>query len=170
MPRGLGNTAAKNPYRGGSTPKKTNCGKGVCPANRRLISVLHYVKNRDDYLFRAKAQPKDKTREYKKRWKELNPDAVAKNTAERKSFVRQRTPKWLTKEHHDQILGFYTEARRVSAETGINHEVDHIAPLRSEVVCGLHVPWNMRVIPDSENQLKNNKFIEDLCLPAFLPR
>lgn len=132
--------------------------------------MLAYERNKPRYLARAKAQPKDKTREYKKRWKERNPAAVAKSTAEYKEHIRVRTPAWLTEAHHAEMLSFYEEARRISAETGINHEVDHIAPLRSDVVCGLHVPWNMRVIPDSENQFKNNKFIEDLCLPAFLPR
>lgn len=68
------------------------------------------------------------------------------------------TPGWLTKADRERIASIYAEAATKSAGSGIPHDVDHIVPLRSKVVCGLHVPWNLRAIPAHENRSKSNNF------------
>ena len=68
------------------------------------------------------------------------------------------TPKWLTKEHSEEIEFIYLECAIRSASSGIKYEVDHIIPLRSKLVCGLHVPWNLRVIESYKNRQKSNLF------------
>jgi 5-methylcytosine-specific restriction endonuclease McrA len=60
-----------------------------------------------------------------------------------------------------QIEEFYKEARRLTEETGVNYVVDHYWPINGKVSCGLHVPWNLRVITQSENDSKGNKEPED---------
>jgi hypothetical protein len=50
------------------------------------------------------------------------------------------------------------KSRTEAKATGEKYVVDHIVPLRSDVVCGLHVPWNLRVITHEKNLLKLNKF------------
>lgn len=52
----------------------------------------------------------------------------------------------------------YKQAKHLTKLTGIIHHVDHIIPLQSDNVCGLHVYNNLQVIPGSENQSKSNKF------------
>ena len=73
--------------------------------------------------------------------------AASKRNAKKK----KATPPWLAKEHLDAIKAVYIEAERLTLETGIRHEVDHIVPLSGKTVSGLHVPWNLRAIPAVEN-------------------
>ena len=82
---------------------------------------------------------------------EANRALVTSYRAARRARVLQATPPWLTPEHWEQIRSVYTEARKLSVETGIPHDVDHIVPLRGKTVCGLHVPWNLRAIPKVQN-------------------
>lgn len=57
---------------------------------------------------------------------------------------------------NDQIQKIYDQARE-SGQT-----VDHIIPLNGVSVCGLHVPWNLRVISHQENSRKGNKIEEGI--------
>lgn len=90
-------------------------------------------------------------------WQKLNPSKCASITAKRRSAQLLRTPNWLENTHFEQIENFYEVAEKYSAESGIKHEVDHIVPLQGKDVCGLHVPWNLQVIPVSLNRSKGNR-------------
>ena len=56
------------------------------------------------------------------------------------------------------VREIYEIAVRISAETGIKHQVDHVIPLIHPEVCGLHVQENLEVIPAIENLRKSNSF------------
>jgi hypothetical protein len=60
-----------------------------------------------------------------------------------------------------KVEEFYKEARRLTEETGVLHVVDHYWPINGKGSCGLHVPWNLRVITGSDNDSKGNKEPED---------
>ena len=72
--------------------------------------------------------------------------------------VRKVSPPWLTEEQLNKIREFYAEAERRTRETGIEHNVDHVVPLGSPVICGLHVPWNLQVLTRVENSKKGTAF------------
>lgn len=71
--------------------------------------------------------------------------------------LRCAMPPWADVE---AIRAIYDEARRLTAETGIPHEVDHIEPLLGANFCGLHVEYNLRVITRTENRRKGNRRAE----------
>lgn len=116
--------------------------------------------NREKELFRNRcwrqANP-DKEIERGKRWRQSNPDKVNARSAKYRATRLQATPSWLTSEHHAEIELCYEEAIALRMYTGQDYHVDHIVPLRGETVCGLHVPWNLQVIPAKENLTKSNK-------------
>lgn len=76
----------------------------------------------------------------------------------RKRAKELASPVW---RNHKLILEIYAHARRLSKMTGIQHHVDHIVPLTSKLVCGLHNEFNLRVIPGDENLKKHNRHWPD---------
>ena len=72
------------------------------------------------------------------------------------NLIKYLTPPWANKTAIKQI---YQEAKRMTAETGIQYEVDHIFPLRGQLVCGLHIETNLRIISRTENNSKTNYYL-----------
>lgn len=95
-----------------------------------------------------------RSREY---YLENKPKVLAKSTA-RELLKISRTPKYLTPEDLFLIQEFYILARQRSLATGVKWEVDHIAPLKGGLISGLHMPWNLQVIPMKINRSKRDKF------------
>lgn len=92
------------------------------------------------------------------KWVKANPAKVNARTARRYASKTQATPVWLTEDEHWMLEQAYELARLRTKMLGIKFEVDHIVPLRGRRVRGLHVPWNVRVVPLKDNRTKSNTF------------
>lgn len=77
------------------------------------------------------------------------------NSGKRRQVLIRACPSWA---NYQRIGEIYLEAERISRETGVQHHVDHEVPLQHKLVCGLHVPANLRIITATENLSKNNRF------------
>lgn len=99
---------------------------------------------------------------YLRGYQKDNRHKYAAHSAFRNKRVAEATPDWLTDLQRKEIESVYQEARRSTEETGVRHEVDHVVPVKSNLVCGLHVPWNLQVIPKSENIAKSNRYWPDM--------
>jgi hypothetical protein len=87
-------------------------------------------------------------------WAKANPGKAAARAMRRIATAKRATPLWASKERIDAV---YALAARLTRETGVSHHVDHIVPLTSRLVCGLHVEWNLQVLPARENLEKSNR-------------
>lgn len=93
---------------------------------------------------------------------ESTPMGIAKkraSTVKRRTSQMQRTPQWLDEDQNWMIQQAYELSELRSRMFGFRWHVDHVIPLQGKTVSGLHVPWNLRVIPWLDNQRKHNKVV-----------
>jgi hypothetical protein len=100
----------------------------------------------------------DACRERCRSWQKNNPAAVTALVSKYRARKLNATPSWLTEEHYEQIKLVYEHAKECEMLTGDKYHVDHIVPLNGENISGLHVPWNLQVLPADINIAKSNKF------------
>ena len=89
----------------------------------------------------------------------MNTPKVNAASARRHAKKLNATPKWA---NHFVIEEAYDLAQRRTKATGFKWHVDHIVPLQSTFVCGLHVENNLRVIPAVVNVEKSNRHWPDM--------
>jgi len=155
-------------YRDGLRSECKNCTSNVNRVWResnkdvkRAINKNWYEGNKERRAATEKAwreANKERRAAVKKAWREKNPKKTRLYYKLWNRRVRRATPKWLTEEHKQKILATYNQARDCTMTTGELYHTDHIVPLKGENVCGLHVPWNLQVLPQDVNDSKGNKF------------
>lgn len=121
------------------------------PERGRNNSLLWYQSNKSN------PDVVKKRAETSKKWAKENPHKRTANEAKRRSQKLKATPPWLSGTQLAHIQRTYKLCNVISEATGQKYHVDHIVPLQGKDVCGLHVPWNLRVIPAKLNLEKSNK-------------
>lgn len=131
----------------------------------REYNRLRYIENKEEVLERVrlyKLENPEKVKECDRKYREKCPESGRAAKANYKRSRKQATPLWLTRDHFKEIKAFHKLALELTKSTGIQHHVDHIVPLQGKNVCGLNVPWNLRVITQTENRQKSNKLLENI--------
>lgn len=77
----------------------------------------------------------------------------------RRASEKRATPSWADRK---ATLDMWKQARQLTRLTGVQYSVDHIVPLLHPMVCGLHVHWNMEVMPLKDNIRKSNNVWPDM--------
>lgn len=121
-------------------------------------SILSYNrewrKNNPEKLGKHGASPNERM----KKWQKAHPEKVREANSKNWKRKKLATPKWAN--------SFFVKEASVLARlrtelTGFRWEVDHIIPLNSLTVCGLHWEGNLQVIPALDNVRKGNKYDAD---------
>ena len=124
-----------------SYPKELKC----CPECKKASNKAWYETNKEQVKARAKAYSK------------ANPAKMNAKNAKRHTAKLQAIPPWITPAQLQSIELFYQAASWVQSILEEPIEVDHIVPLQGKDVCGLHVPWNLQLLPAALNRSKGNK-------------
>jgi hypothetical protein len=106
-----------------------------------------------------RAKNKERIAQKNAEWERLNSDKAAAKQARRRSQKHLATPRWADPV---AIFSYYALAKDLTKKTGVKFSVDHMVPLRSPLVCGLHVENNLQVIELSRNSAKRNRFWPDM--------
>lgn len=117
-----------------------------------------YRINNKEHIKQHRIQNKEHYNQYHKQWRTDNPDKVALLTERRRLYLKSRTPKWY---EEDLIKQLYLKRDQLNNTWGTNLEVDHIIPIISKTVCGLHCWANLQLLDASLNSSKNNSHEQD---------
>lgn len=122
-----------------------------------------YARNREKSLTNSKERYKQNRKERIAKaieWARNNRGKANANIKAYKMRKKQACPTWLTEDDMFLISEAYELAALRTQMFGFSWHVDHIIPLRGKSVSGLHVPWNLQVIPGTENMKKSNRYLD----------
>lgn len=119
-----------------------------------------YRRQHMERILQYETQWRKQNQDWITNWNASNRHIINAISAKRRAALLNATPPWLTQEHMKEIEEFYLLAQELAwlNDNGKPFHVDHIIPLQGEGVCGLHVPWNLQLLPALVNIRKSNKF------------
>lgn len=119
--------------------------------------ALTHASDMNQYRKKWAASNQDKVRATHRvcslRYAKKYPEKMRALNAKRSAAKVQAVPAWADKERIAEIY-------RQGALLGM--EVDHVVPLRSDLVCGLHVWENLQLLSQPLNREKSNKYWPDM--------
>ena len=143
----------------------TECKNSQWQANNwdKVLATAKKYRDSHERSDTAKQQTKEWIAKNKERQKQNNkiyhqskqgdPEYLAKrrhHEAMRRARRLQATPRWLSQLQLEEIKVIYRNCP-------VGYHVDHIMPLKGQILSGLHVPWNLQCLPGIVNKIKCNK-------------
>lgn len=97
--------------------------------------------------------------EYLAEWRRQNRGRIAVYDRLRRSGLTKARPAWCDLL---EIEAVYRQAAKLTLITEVPHQVDHIVPIKSKLVCGLHVAHNLQILTAVDNLKKGNRHWPDM--------
>ena len=113
-----------------------------------------YEAIRSDARREYRAENAERLMAYAKNYRRLNSHRVASYTAKHRAAKKRATPAWANQTY---IGMFYEMAKLEEIRLSVGVHVDHIVPLQSSIVCGLHVEHNLQLLTKTANLSKSNR-------------
>lgn len=132
----------------------------------KFRSAQFYENNKEHCLSITKAwkiKNRDKVRKSNREYEKRNREKCSAKAARRRAAKLKRTLNFscriLETKNKEHINKIYAERAKKESQDNLYHHVDHIIPLQGDLVSGLHVWYNLRVLAGPENESKGNSFV-----------
>ena len=122
------------------------------PEKESARQKRYYANNKQAQITKAAKWTKKNSERVNKHRRDTGIGAASR--AKYRTAKLQQTPQWA---NLSAIRRIYSACARVTKETGVPHEVDHIIPVQGEKVRGLHVAHNLQIIPALDIKSKGNR-------------
>lgn len=159
----------------GKQPYCKDCNKSYRATNSDRIHTYreenrsYYRKKNAEYRTKNPDAIRERNREYYwsmrdqnisrvRAWQVDNPEKHCEIQARRAAVKLYAQPPWADQKEISEIYRVASEMRAA----GHDVQVDHVVPLRSKKVCGLHVAANLQIIPSQLNFTKGNRYWPDM--------
>jgi hypothetical protein len=125
-------------------------------------AIANKTKSKDRAKYRAttatwQRENPQRTAQYQRNQNAKRPGKRNLWTMNYRTAKATRMPKWLNAGELFEMESVYTYCSALR-KIGLDYHVDHVVPLRGKSISGLHVPWNLQVLPGRENMSKGNTF------------
>ena len=88
--------------------------------------------------------------EYRRKWNTDNKELKNGYTRKRRAMIKIATP----------VFASMREIKKMYKNAPKGMHVDHVIPIVSDIVCGLHVEWNLQYLTPQQNIDKGSKVIQ----------
>ena len=134
------------------------------PNRRRMQLAEYYQENMEQCKLDSAEWYEENAEDVKRKssqWKKDNPEKHRAQQAKRHALKLKAMPSWLSDAQLNEITAIYQKVKELQIISDPNDplQVDHIVPLQGKDVCGLHVPWNLQILPRSLNLSKGSKLV-----------
>ena len=131
----------------GVSERKIVAAFGVARTTQNRWTKMGFAEKQNKQVRESETRNPQAKKDCYKRWRLSNPQVHSR--------WRKNAGKWPCSEIESLMIKHrYEDARRLTEETGIAHEVDHIWPLSKG---GPHLPWNLQVLTKERNRIKGAK-------------
>jgi hypothetical protein len=141
----------------GSAQSRAWAGKNKAAADEHKRAWAAQNREQTNSRARSKFAESPAVAERIAEWRRINRHKVAPLTARRRASKKNATPAWADPARIAAVYRFADACRRA----GIDCQVDHLVPLQSPLVCGLHTHHNLAVMATPDNQAKSNRIWPD---------
>lgn len=149
----------KRPSRAGCEKSKELWRRYYEKNREKILDSMRNSEERKEYARKRYAEKSDYIKKVSSEYAKT-PTAKAMNARRqraRNANMSAATPKWLSDEQVMKMNNMYWLAQDLKCVSGQVYHVDHIVPLKGKNVCGLHVPWNLQILPADLNCKKSNR-------------